>query len=157
MYSFPRLINLWGAPHRPVLPYLSLHSSSLQPPILVRQKMGLTWDLLGTHLGLTRLCERTESWVWLSLNHDTKILLLRHVWNECHEIQKALSRISNIFDFLQFLQITVWRGTSIRRYRIIVMTIILPQIRYLSTEDLTSITCISKHSYEYFFYILLSS
>ena len=25
---------------------------SLLPPILVRQKMGLTWDLLGTHLGL---------------------------------------------------------------------------------------------------------
>ena len=25
---------------------------SLLPPILVRQKMGLTWDSLGTHLGL---------------------------------------------------------------------------------------------------------
>ena len=39
---------------------------SLLPPILVRQKMGLTWDLLGTHLGLTRLCVRTESWAWLT-------------------------------------------------------------------------------------------
>ena len=27
-------------------------SAFLLPPILVRQKMGLTWDLLGTHLGL---------------------------------------------------------------------------------------------------------
>ena len=33
---------------------LNSHSrSSLLPPILVRRKMGLTWDLLGTHLGLT--------------------------------------------------------------------------------------------------------
>ena len=39
--------------HRPVLPNLSLRSSSLQPPILVCQKMGLTWDSLGTYLGLT--------------------------------------------------------------------------------------------------------
>ena len=42
-------------------PSLSLRSPSLPAPILVRRKMGLTWDLLGTHLGLTCLCVRTES------------------------------------------------------------------------------------------------
>ena len=110
MYSFPRLINLWGAPHRPVLPYLSLHSSSLQPPILVRQKMGLTWDLLGTHLGLTwdshasasgrnRECDS----LWITTQRfrfpGTYGMIVPSV-------KTALSRISNTFHFLQFLQIT---------------------------------------------------
>ena len=33
---------------------------SLLPPILVRQKMGLTWDSLGTHLELAWDLMRTE-------------------------------------------------------------------------------------------------
>ena len=86
-------------PHRPVLPSLSLRSSSLRPPILTCRKMGLTWDSLGTYLGLTRLCERTESWVWFSLNPVKKVLPSRHVWNEFPECQTALSRILWISSF----------------------------------------------------------
>ena len=40
-------------------PLLLLLITSHFPPILVRQKMGLTWDSLGTYLGLICLCVRT--------------------------------------------------------------------------------------------------
>ena len=59
--------------HRPVLPNLSLQSSSLQPPILVCQKMGLTWDLLGTYLGLTWDSLGTHlglTWIHIPLRAD---------------------------------------------------------------------------------------
>ena len=83
---------------------------SLLPPILVRQKMGLTWDLLGTHLGLTRLCVRTKSWAWLT----TWITLQRYCFFGTYGIvvptlEKALSRMSGMRNrnSLTILQFTV--------------------------------------------------
>ena len=68
--------------------------SSLLPPILVRQKMGLTWDLLGTHLGLN--ADGIMS-VTHNLNHATKVLLFRHMANSCPSThEQALSRMSGM-------------------------------------------------------------
>ena len=49
-----------ASPHRAVCSF-RLPCSAQPAPILVRRKMGLTWDLLGTHLGLTTYaCERRQ-------------------------------------------------------------------------------------------------
>ena len=79
----PHLLNQWGILGKRNTLWFSLFPHRLLRPkrprgfkflssILARQKMGLTWDLLGTYLGLTRLCVRTESWAWLYLESHRK-------------------------------------------------------------------------------------
>ena len=73
---FPRLLNQWGVlekrntlwfslfPHRLVLPKRPRGFKFLSS-ILVRPKMGLTWDLLGTHIPLRAdgFVSVTLSWI----------------------------------------------------------------------------------------------
>ena len=57
----------------------------------------------GTYLELTRLCERTESWVWLSLNHVTKVLFPSRMIMNVPSFKRFVPDFVHIFYFLTVL------------------------------------------------------
>ena len=71
-------------------PSLLLLITSHFPPILVRQKMGLTWDLLGTHLPLC--ADRNES-PFPNFFPSAKLLLFPHTTNSCSAFRTSMFQI----------------------------------------------------------------
>ena len=65
-----------------------LNPPFLLPPILVRQKMGLTWDLLGTHLGLN--ADGIVSAIWRSELRYKGTAFSAH-GNSCPGIENGIS------------------------------------------------------------------